>query len=421
MAGSNTLRGAWSPLRHPVFRAMWIASVASNIGTWMHTVAAGWLMTSLALSPLPVALVQTATALPMFLVGLPAGALADLVSRRRLLIFTQSWMLAVAGLLGALTLMGAIGPGMLIALTFALGLGSAMNGPAWAAAIPELVAREEMPAAVALNSVGFNLARAVGPAMGGAVMAASNAGVVFLLNAISFLGVIGVLWTWRYSRSSANEGQALHQPGLHHAMRQGLHYVRHTPAYHAVLVRTGIFTFAGSALWALLPVVANIELRTNSLGYGVLLGCLGLGSVIGAAILAPLRSRYSPDHLVAAGSILFAVATSVLAMIGHLAPVMLGMLVGGIAWMTAMSSFSVCAQVAPPVWMRARALAVYLMVFQGAMALGSASWGALAGRIGNQYTLLVAAAMLLAGLAAGPRLSLAPKVEEVSPDAVIVE
>src|SRR6202051_4873522 len=224
MAASNSLRGAWSPLRYPTFRAMWIASVASNIGTWMHTVGAGWLMTSLALSPLPVALVQTATAWPMFVVGLPAGALADMVSRRRLLIFTQSWMLAAAALLGVLTLAGQIGPLSLLALTFALGLGSAMNGPAWAAAIPELVPREELAAAVALNSVGFNLARAVGPAMGGALMAASSAGVVFLANAISFLGVIGVLWRWRYSRPASTVRHA----GLHLAMREGLHYVRHT-------------------------------------------------------------------------------------------------------------------------------------------------------------------------------------------------
>jgi len=416
MAGSNSLRGAWSPLRHPIFRAMWLASVASNIGTWMHTVGAGWLMTSLALSPLPVALVQTATNLPMFVVGLPAGALADMVSRRRLLIFTQSWMLAVAALLGVLTLAGVIGPWSLLVLTFALGLGSAMNGPAWAAAIPELVPREELAAAVALNSVGFNVARAVGPAMGGAVMAASSAGVVFLANAVSFLGVIVVLWRWRYARPLAKDGEA----ELHEAMRAGLHYIRYTPAYHAVLVRTGLFTFAGSALWAMLPVVANAELRTTSLGYGLLLGCLGTGSVIGAAILAPLRTRYSPDRLVAAGSILFAVATSALAMIGQFAPVAFGMLLGGIAWMTAMSSFSVCAQTAPPLWMRARALAVYLMVFQGAMAVGSASWGALAARIGNRNTLLVAAAMLLAGLAAGP-MRLAPKVGEESPDTVTVE
>src|SRR5579871_3591266 len=206
--GEHITRGrsmmhAWSPLRHGIFRAMWIASVASNIGTWMHTVAASWLMTTLAPSPLLIALVQTATALPVFLVALPAGAAADLVDRRRLLLFTQTWMLAVAAVLGVLTLRGTIGPWWLLGLTFALGLGSAMNGPGWMATVPELVPRPELATAVALNSVGFNIARAVGPALGGAVMAASSAGVVFILNADSFLAVIVVLWVWRGSSRTA--------------------------------------------------------------------------------------------------------------------------------------------------------------------------------------------------------------------------
>jgi MFS family permease len=391
-----------------MFRAMWFASVASNIGTWMHTVGASWLMTTLATSPLPVALVQTATTLPVFLLGLPAGALADMVDRRRLLIFTQTWMLAVAALLGALTLAGVIGPWWLLGLTFALGLGSSMNGPAWAAAIPELVPREELAAAVALNSVGFNIARAVGPALGGMVMAASNAGVVFLLNAVSFLGVIVVLWRWRYVRPAVSELDA----GLRDAMREGLQYVRSATSYHAVLVRAGLFAFAGSALWAMLPVVASSDLARTAMGYGILLGCLGAGSVIGASILAPLRSRYSPDRLVAVGVVLFAAATLALALIHQFAVVAAAMLVGGVAWMTVMSTFNVCAQMAPPVWVRARALAFYLLVFQGSMALGSGSWGAIAGRLGVRASLMVAVATLVAGLAPAARLRLSPKVVE---------
>ena len=400
-----------------MFRAMWIASVASNIGTWMHTVGASWLMTTLVLSPLPVALVQSATTLPVFLLGLPAGAFADAVNRRRLLIFTQSWMLVVAAVLGVLTLQGAVGPWWLLALTFALGLGSGMNGPAWAAAIPELVPREELAAAVTLNSVGFNIARAAGPALGGLVMAATNAGVVFLVNAISFLGVIVVLWRWRYTRPQP----AAEDPGLHQAMRQGLHYVRYTPSFRAVLVRTGLFGFAGSALWAMLPVVASAELRSTSMGYGVLLGCLGAGSVIGAAILAPLRSHYSPDRLVAVGIALFAAAAVALAMLRELALVSLAMLVGGVAWMTVMSSFNVCAQMAPPLRLRARALAVYLMVFQGSLAVGSGGWGAIAGRVGSRGALWIAAAALVAGLAVGARLRLSPNVVEAPSEAVTVD
>lgn len=411
------MKRAWSPLRRPVFGAMWMASLASNIGTWMHTVGASWLMTTLAASPLLVALVQTATTLPVFLLGLPAGALADLVDRRRLLIFTQSWMLAVAAVLGAMTFAGAIGPWALLGLTFALGLGSAMNGPAWAAAIPELVPREELAAAVALNSVGFNIARAVGPALGGVVMAAAGAGAVFLVNAASFLGVIVVLWRWQYARPPVPPPQS----ALGDAMRQGLRYVRSTTSYHAVLVRAGLFAFAGSALWAMLPVVVSAELGNSSMGYGALLGCLGAGSVIGAVILAPLRLRHSPDRLVMAGILLFAAATAALALFQQFALVSAAMLLGGVAWITVMSSFNVCAQMEPPLWVRARALAVYLLIFQGSMAVGSGSWGVIAGRLGVRGALLISAATLIAGLGAGARLRLSPRVVEVPPATVAVE
>jgi MFS family permease len=417
MRKRDSIARAWAPLRHGLFRAIWIASVASNIGTWMQTAGASWLMTTLAPSPLLVALVQTASSLPVLLVGLPAGAMADLVDRRRLLIFTQSWMLAAAALLGVLTLAGAIGPWWLLALTFALGLGAAMNGPGWSATFPELVPREELAAAVALNSVQFNIARAVGPALGGIVMAASNAGIVFLLNAVSFLGVIMVLWKWR----PASRPLTSDDTGLGDAMRTGLRYVRSAPAYHAVLARSGLFVFAGSALWGLLPVVAQMKLASTSLGYGFLLGCLGAGSVIGASLLAPLRVRYSPDRLVAAGMILFAGATAALALLTQFAVIAVAMLIGGVAWMTAMSTFNVCAQTAPPMGLRARALGAYFVVFQSSMALGSASWGAVANRAGVSNSLLIAAGVILAGLATAFRLRLSPALVEAPPDEVAAE
>ena len=396
-------RGAWSPLKHSLFRAMWIASVASNIGTWMHTVGAAWLMTTLAASPLLVALVQTATTLPVFLLGLPAGVMADLVDRRKLLLFTQSWMLAVAALLGVLVMTGGMGPWVLLWLTFALGAGAAMNGPAWAAAIPELVPREELPAAVALNSVGFNIARAVGPALGGVVMAARGAGAVFLANAVSFLGVIVVLWSWK------ERPPAVREPGtrFRDAMREGLVYVRCARPFHAVLARAGMFSLAASALWAMLPVVARQEMKSTSLGYGILLGCLGAGSVIGAAVLAPLRSQYSVDRIVAAGVGLFAIATAGLALLRTLTLAAPVMVLGGVAWITVMSSFNVCAQTTPPQWMRARALAFYLLVFQGSLAVGSGVWGEVARRVGVRASLLLAAGAMFAGLGAGWRMRLA--------------
>jgi MFS family permease len=371
---------------------MWIASVVSNVGTWMHTVAASWLMTMLATSPLPVALVQTATTLPVFLITLPAGAIADLIDRRRWLLFTQTLMLAVAAVIGALTLTGQIGPWSLLLLTFALGAGSSLNGPAWSATIPELVPREEWPAAVALNSVGFNIARAIGPALGGMVMAASNAGVVFILNAISFLGVIIVLFAWRGSRASVQGAR------IDEAMREGLRYVRSAKVYHAVLVRAGLFAFAASALWALLPVVASTQLKTTETGYGILLGCLGAGSVIGAGMLAPLRARCSADWLAISGAVVFAAASVAVALIHSYTLVAVAMLFGGVAWMTVMTTFNVVAQTAPPLTLRARALAVYILVFQGSLAIGSAVWGAIAGRWNVSGSLLLSGAAILAGL-----------------------
>jgi MFS family permease len=381
---------------------MWIASTASNIGTWMHTVGASWLMATMAASPLLVALVQTATTLPVFLLALPSGVMADLVDRRKLLIFTQSWMLGVAAVLGVLAIFGAVGPWTLLWLTFALGIGSAMNGPAWAAAIPELVPREELPAAVALNSVGFNIARAVGPALGGIVMASAGAGAVFILNAVSFLGVIIVLWTWKERPPAVREVGTRFRD----AMREGFVYVRGSQAFRAVLVRAGMFSLAASALWALLPVVAKQEMNSTSLGYGILLGCLGTGSVIGAAILAPMRSRYSVDQIVAVGVPLFAIATLGLALIRTLSLVALAMTVGGVAWLTVMSSFNVCAQTTPPHFMRARALAFYLLVFQGALAIGSGIWGEVARRVGVRASLLMAAAAMVAGLVGGRNMKL---------------
>src|SRR2546426_7243532 len=296
----------WSPLRNPLFRTLWLATVVSNIGTWMHNVAAAWLMTSLAPSPTMVALVQAATSLPVFLVALPAGAIADLVDRRRLLLLTQGWMLLAAGGLGALTLMGASTPWLLLTLTFALGLGAAMNAPAWQAIIPELITGSEVRAAVTLNGVGYNLARAVGPALGGLTVGALGSGAVFILNALSFLGVMVVLYGWKRPVGE----HALPAEDAFGAMRSGIRYIRYAPALRAVLSRTAVFIFGGSALWALLPLVARQELALNATGYGVLLGCLGAGAVIGAALLPQIQRRLSTDLFLAGATLLFAFATA---------------------------------------------------------------------------------------------------------------
>ena len=393
---------AWSPLHHPLFRALWVATVVSNVGTWMQNVGAAWLMTSLAPSPMMVALVQAATSLPVFLVGLPAGALADVVDRRWLLLWTQGWMLATATVLGMVSLTGIITPWSLLALTFALGLGAALNAPAWQAIVPELVPRADLPAAIALNSIAFNIARAIGPALGGIVVALAGAGTVFLLNAASFLGVMGVLYRWQRA-APLSRWPPEHVVG---AMRAGLRYVRYAPPLRAVLVRAGVFMLCGSALWALLPLVARNELGLTAAGYGLLLGALGAGAVGGAVLLPRVRQQTTADTLVAGATVVFAVVTLALAYLHDIALLCIVMFVGGAAWMLLMATFNVAVQTAVPEWVRARALAVYLLVFQGGIAAGSALWGTVAARAGLSMALLGAAVGLLGGLLAMVRYRL---------------
>ncbi|HET7912725.1 MAG TPA: MFS transporter, partial [Pseudolabrys sp.] len=393
---------AWSPLRQPIFRALWLASVASNIGTWMQNVGAAWLMTSLAPTPAMVALVQAATSLPVFLVGLPAGAVADLVDRRRLLLATQGWMLAAASLLGLLTFMHAITPWSLLILTFALGLGAAMNAPAWQAILPELVGNDDLKAAVTLNGVGFNVARAVGPALGGLIVAALGSGAVFLLNACSFLGVMFVLYRWPRTASVST----LPAEDVFGAMRAGVRYVRHAPAVQAVLLRTGAFIFGGSALWALLPLVARDELGLGATGYGVILGCLGAGAVAGGLFLPRIERRFSTDALLAGAVVLFALVTAAPVYAAQFALLSVLMIIGGLAWITIMSTFNVAAQTTVPAWVRARALAVYGIVAQGGMAVGSAFWGLVAEHVPLSMTLLLAGTALMLSIAAALRYRL---------------
>ena len=393
----------WSPLRSPIFRALWIASVVSNLGTWMQNIGAAWLMTTLSASPLMVALVQAATSLPVFLVALPAGALADVVDRRRLLLVTQTWMLIAAGALGVLTVLEEVNPWMLLGFTAALGLGAAMNAPAWQAIVPELVAPGNLQTAIALNAAGFNVARAIGPALGGVIVAASGPGPVFLLNAASFVAVLWVLYRWR------REQHAGRLPPEHviGAMRAGVRYARHAPALQVVLIRTAVFILCGAALWALLPLVARQQLGLGALGYGVLLGCLGVGAVLGATLLPRIKEKVSLDTLVAVAATVFAAVTIMLAYVSDVYLVGAAMLAGGVAWIVLMSSFNAAAQKAAPEWVRARGLALYLLVFQGGTAAGSVVWGAVAMRIGIPTTLLYAAVGLIAGLAAATRYRLA--------------
>ncbi|MFL5395766.1 MAG: MFS transporter [Myxococcales bacterium] len=387
---------AWTPLRVTVFRALFIAALVSNIGTWMHEVGAAWLMTSLTTSPLLVALLGTASNLPLFLFALPAGAVGDLVDKRKYLLFTQTWMTIVAAILGLVTLLGSMTPWLLLSLTSALGMGVAMNQPVWQAIVPEIVPREELAKAITLSGVALNVARAVGPAAAGFILAATSPGIVFLLNAASFIAVMVVLHRWeRVAPESA-------LPAEHaaSAVRAGLRYVRHAPDFRAVLVRTVFFVLSASAVWALMPLVARQSLGLDSLGYGFLVGALGTGAVLMATALPRVRARLSVDQLVWISTAAFAGVAFTLAFVRVAGLVYLAMAIGGAAWISTMSSFNVASQMTSASWVRSRALAAYAIAFQGGLALGSFLWGSIASRFGISTALAIAGAGLLAGLAA---------------------
>ena len=356
----------------------------------MQNVGAGWLMTQLSDSPLMVSLVQAASAIPVFVAVLPAGALADMVDRRRLLLFTQSWMIVAALALGVLTLFHAVGPWSLLAFTFLLGIGAVMNDPAWQAITPDVVSPAQHGSAVALNSAGFNVARAVGPALGGIVVAAAGAGWSFLLNAASFFGVVYFLYSWKCAPR-----EPLATNGIVEAIREGFRYVRGAPQVTSVLIRTGAFSFGAASLLALLPVVCQPH---GAQGYGFLLTCFGLGALGGAALLPRLKLQYSVDGLVASATLLYAGMTFLAGQVHLFNWLCLVLFTAGAAWIGILACFNVVAQTMCPSWMRARALSMYLLVLQGGMAVGSALWGELAARQGVPAALAWSALAMVVGL-----------------------
>jgi MFS family permease len=401
---------AWAPLGEPLFRSLWVAAVISYTGTWMQNVGAGWLMTQLTMSPLMVGLVQAATTLPVFLVILPAGALADMVDRRRLLLITQGWMVAAAALLGIFTLLGHVTPWILLGFTFVLGLGAVMNDPAWQAITPEIVSARQHAPAVALNSVGFNVARAVGPALGGIVIAVAGSGVAFLLNAASFFGVILFLYRWKRPRFEDVETGRVSD-----AILTGLRYVRGAPVVRCVLIRTGAFSLAASSLLALLPIVARPHGAT---GYGLLLGSFGLGALAGAAVLPRLRSTLSVDTVVTVATLVFAGMTFSAGRVQTFGWLQLVLFISGTAWIGILACLNVAAQTMSPSFLRARALSLYLLVLQGGMAIGSALWGALASRVGIPTAFLWSALALVVGLVSVRRYPLSSEELQFAPSVV---
>jgi MFS family permease len=377
----------WSTLQVPVFRNLLLANVVSDIGSFMQGVGAAWLMVSLHAGPSYVALIQTASSLPFFLLALPAGSAGDILDRRRLILATESWMTAVALLIVILTLAGLMTPWLLLVLTFALSAGDAFETPSWRALLPELVPKEDLANASALNGIEFNLARAVGPALGGLIIAVTGVATAFVVNFVSFFGVIAVVARWkRPVRKRTTPPESL--PG---ATVAAIRYVRYSPEILTVVVRTGVVMFFSSSLFALLPTIAR-SVNQSAIGYGLLLGCFGAGAIAGALIMRPARARWSTETVVSSGvSILGLVilATSGLHRLSTLAPVML---IGGAAWVLFISLINALVQSLAPDWVRARVLAVFILVYQGGFALGSAAWGALAQRAG------IGTALIFAGL-----------------------
>jgi MFS family permease len=399
---SHAQSDGFAPLRIPLFRDRWVASTVSNVGTWMQDTAATWLMTALTGSPLLIALMQTAASMPVLLLGLFAGATADIFERRKLLIFWQAWQMAAVAIMAVLALFGVISPIALLGLTFLMNIGSAMNSPAWQAIVPELVPRDQLPNAVSLAAASNNLARAVGPALGGLMVAAfvkasTGAGWVFALNAGSFAAVIWVLWVWKRKPLFKS---ALPAERIMGSVETGLRFLRYAPALQAVYLRAFLFTFSVSAVWSLLSLIAAREFHhggwiSGATGYGVLNGSLGVGAVVAAVMLGRVRSRFSADRILAIASLQYIATMLVLAYVHNAAIDMLFLVAGGFAWTSTMSTLNVSVQLSSPGWVQARALGMYQMVFQGGMALGAMTWGYVAEHT-SVTTAMTASAALMA-------------------------
>ncbi len=378
----------------------------------MHGVGEAWLMTSLTASPRTVALLQAVDGAALFLLALPAGALADIVDRRRLAIGAQIWLFACAGSMAVLAAFGALTPATLIGFAFAMGIGSAVDEPLWQALTAEVVPRSVLPGAVTLGGVSINLARSLGPAVGGVVVALAGPAAVFGLNALTFLGVMVALVRLRSHKVPVSPAPAERWAG---AMGAGLRYVRHTRALRAVLFRCAACVLPGSVLAALLPLYARGILRLSSAEFGILLGCMGLGALLAAWKLPSIQAHVSADRLLSLGALTFACALVALYAADALVPAAVAMIGAGVGWMSMLSGLNIAAQVATASWVRARVLSVYLLVFQGGLALGSLLWGEVAARLGVRRALLIAAGALAASLVARLRYPLELVDEDMTP------
>lgn len=397
------MSGLAGALRNRVFFVLWIATVSSHVGAWMSETGTTLVMTDLTSSPLIIALVSASTSLAFLLVSLPAGALADIVDRRKLLLASQAAMTLVAAAYAYFAYTDQLTPGVLLGATFALGVGTAVSLPAWEAAIPGIVGREHLASALTLDSIGINVGRAIGPATAGILVALVGAWLVFLLDALTFFALFLAVLAWKpdptFHKAPPERFLA--------ALRGGARYARHSQAFRAVLVRSAAFILAASALWGLLGARLRIGLGFDALTYGLIVGVFGAGAILTAVVLPRLRRRFNADILTLTSTALL--AGLLLALAFFVSPLAIGacMLVGGGAWILQMSGLNIAAQSASATWVRGRALAAYAVVFQGAMFLGITTWGSIASWWTTQLALLAAASVLLASMALAIRYRLA--------------
>ncbi|WP_457585266.1 MFS transporter [Ensifer canadensis] len=383
--------GGFAPLRQPVFAVLWAATIIGNTGSFIRDVASSWLVTDLSGAPAAVAMVQAAATLPIFLLAIPAGVLSDILDRRRFLIVIQLLLASVSIGLMLLSATGLQSVSSLVALTFLGGIGAALMAPTWQSIVPELVTRQELKSAVALNSLGINISRAIGPAVGGLILASFGAAITYATDVASYLFVIAALLWWRRA-PGADDALSEKFAG---AFRAGLRYARASHELHVVLLRAAVFFAFSSAVWALLPLVARNLLGGDAGFYGVLLGAVGAGAIGGALIMPRLRRLLSADGLLLAAALVTAVVMAGLSSAPPQWVAIILLLSLGAAWITALTTLNGAAQAILPNWVRGRALAVYLTVFNGAMTAGSLAWGAIAELLGVPATLLVGAAGLV--------------------------
>jgi predicted MFS family arabinose efflux permease len=395
MSASTTTVSTWAPLRIGVFRALWLAVLVSNVASWMQTVGAQWLLVSQPHASILVALVQTADYLPDVLFGLIGGVLSDMFDRRRLLMAVQAFLVVAGAALAALTIAGLMPPALLLTFTFLIGSGSVVTLPAYQALVPDLVPRNQLHSAAALSSISINLARAAGPAIAGIVIARAGVGAVFALNAAMYLLFLVVLVAWRPPTGAA--------PKLPErfvsALRAGGRYVRYAPVVRRILLRSTLFLVPASALWALLPLIASQRLAQGADGYGLLLGALGVGAIAGGLILPRIRKRLSINALLAVSGVVYALVLAVVVLVSNAVVILIVLLPAGVAWMAVLSTINGELQLFLPAWVRGRGLSVYQTVLFGAQGFGALMWGLIAAPAGIVTTFLIAAAVMLIGVA----------------------